>query len=151
MPERLFPQEVSVVATSAFDDKTKPPKESDLAAVLGPAARAWGELEQQIASRFAPLSREWVFSGAKYGWSLRLKRKQRAVLYMTPCARHFRVAFALGEKAAAAARAAGLPDALLAVIESAPKYAEGRAVRLEVRKLSDLKPVVTIAEIKMAN
>lgn len=139
------------MVTSAFDDKSKPPAEADLATVLGPAARAWGELEQQIASRFAPLSREWVFSGQKYGWSLRLKRKQRAVLYMTPCARCFRVALALGEKATAAARSAGLPDALLAVIEAAPKYAEGRAVRLEVRKLSELKPIVKIAEIKMAN
>jgi hypothetical protein len=137
--------------TSAFDDKAEPPDERAVAAVLGPAARAWDELEQQIAARFAPLSREWVFSGKKYGWSLRLKRKQRAVLYMTPCARCFRVAFALGEKAAAAARDAGLPGAILAVIEAAPKYAEGRAVRLEVRKLSELKPVVTIAEIKMAN
>ncbi len=139
------------MATSAFDDKTKSPGEPDLAKVLGPAVRPWDDLRQQIASRFAPLSQEWVFSGQKYGWSLRLKRKQRAVLYMTPCERYFRVSFALGEKAVAAARDAGLPDAVLAVIESAPKYAEGRAVRLDVRKSRDLQPIVTIAEIKMAN
>jgi hypothetical protein len=139
------------VATSAFDDKSKPPGERDLAPVLGPADRIWDELKQLIASRFAPLSQEWVFSGQKHGWSLRLKRKQRAVLYMTPCERYFRVSFALGEKAAAAARAAGLPEAVLAVIESAPKYAEGRAVRFEVRKSRDLRPIVTIAEIKMEN
>jgi len=58
------------------------------------------------------------------------------------------VSFALGEKAVAAARAHKLPAAVLKAIESAPKYAEGRGVRLEVRQAREVSALATLAEIK---
>jgi hypothetical protein len=45
---------------------------------------------------------------------------------MTPQKGRFLASFALGEKAVLAARAAGLPAALLAAVDAAPRYAEGR-------------------------
>jgi hypothetical protein len=70
---------------------------------------------------------------------------------MTPRKGSFGAAFALGEKAVGAARESGLPAAAMKVIDDAPKYAEGRGVRLEVRAAKDLAVVEKIAAIKMAN
>jgi hypothetical protein len=89
--------------------------------------------------------------GANWAWSLRLKQKKRTVLYMTPCNGHFLVGFVLGEKAVTAAREGGLPDHTLEVIDEAKKYAEGRAVRIEVRRKNDFEIAKRLAAIKMAN
>ena len=37
-----------------------------------------------------PVTEDWSFSGAKYGWILRLKRKKRVVLYLIPLPQHLR-------------------------------------------------------------
>ena len=135
---------------SAFVDKSKPPKERELAEMLGARAPLWNELKAQTAAKFPPLAEEWTFAGSKRGWSLRLKQKKRAVLYMTPLPGRFRAAFALGEKAVAAARAARLPASIWKVIDEAPRYVEGRAVVIEVRKASDVAHVLKVAGIKMS-
>lgn len=138
------------MALSAFDDKAKPPGQDELKRVLGRSSPHWTTLRNHAAQAFAPLEEIWSFSGAKYGWSLRLRQKKRVVLYMTPCTGHFLVGVALGEKAVQAAHAAPLPDWLLALIDAAPKYAEGRGVRIEVRTKAQLHAVQALAAIKMS-
>ena len=49
---------------------------------------------------------------------------------MTPRERHFLVGFVLGERAVEAARESRLPESILAEIDGATKYAEGRGVRI---------------------
>jgi hypothetical protein len=139
------------MALSAFDDKSAPPRESDLAETLGTAYEPWNELKHRIAERFAPLSVDWGFSSKSTGWGLRLKQEKRAVLYMVPCKGYFLASFALGEKAVSAAHESDLPALVLEAIDSARKYAEGRGVRLEVREPGDLGAIVKLATIKMKN
>jgi len=134
-----------------FDDKAKPPAESELTKALGPTSSLWDGLKQRIAAAHAPLDEEWVFSGKNYGWSLRLKQKKRAVLYLSPKEGWFRASFAFGEKAVQAARESDLPAPVLTIIEQAPRFAEGRGVRIEVRSRKDIGVVEKLAAIKMAN
>ncbi len=139
------------MALSAFDDKSKPPQDDDLATTLGKTFVLWNELKESISAKFAPVNIEWGFSGKAYGWGLRLKRDKRAILYMTPCHGYFLASFALGEKAVRAAHESKLPPAILKIIDDAPKYAEGRGVRFEVRNAKDIRHIEILAEIKMAN
>jgi len=139
------------MAFSAFDDKALEPTNADVAEVLADSAHLWTDLKDLMASKFDPLAEDWTFSGKKRGWSLRLKHKKRAVLYMTPSTGFFYVGFALGEKAAAAAQSSKLPQSVLEIIDSSQKYAEGRAVRFEMRSAEDLDTVASIAAIKMAS
>lgn len=139
------------MAYSAFDDKATKPKPRELEQTLGRSAMHWKRLIAHAEEVFAPLTQEWGFSGAKWGWSLRLKQKKRTIVYLTPRAKHFVAGFALGEKAVRAAHDEGLPDWVLEAIEAAPKYAEGRGVRLEVRVVKDLEGVKQVAAVKMAN
>ena len=111
----------------------------------------WTTLIAKLGAEYPPLEEEWVFGGKQWGWSLRLKQKKRAILYMTPGRRFFHVGFALGEKAVRAAHEARLPAALLATIDSAQKFAEGRAVRLEMKTRKDLEHALQLAAIKMEN
>jgi len=136
------------MALSAFDDKTHEPRKKELAAVLGGTAALWSQVVAGTRSRFDPLTEEWVFSGKKWGWALRLKQKKRAILYLTPCEGFFYAGLALGEKAVAAALASDLPASVLEVIDGSRKYAEGRAVRLEIRSKGDAESAVLLAELK---
>jgi hypothetical protein len=139
------------MALSAFDDKSHSPRDRELAETLGRSGGLWKELRAHVSSRYEPVTEHWGFSGQKAGWALRLKRKQRTVLYMIPCRRYFIVAFVLGEKAVRAAHQSDLPKALLDAIDSARQYVEGRGVRVEVRNKKDLRIVVKLAAIKMAS
>jgi hypothetical protein len=139
------------MALSAFTDKARKPEWDDLRQVLGRSSVSWQALTEWLAKRFPPLEEEWVFYSKKWGWSLRLKQKKRAILYMTPCAKQFRVGFILGEKAVAAALGMKLPQGLARKIETAERYVEGRAIRLEIRYKKDLAAVKLLADAKMAN
>ena len=72
-------------------------------------------------------------------------------MYLIPWKKFFLVAFVLGEKAVAAAEKSALPKAVLDMIRSARKYAEGRGIRIEVKRPQDVEHIKKLCEIKMAN
>jgi hypothetical protein len=139
------------VALSIFDDKSNPPTDVDLESALKGSFVFWNELKEQIASGFTPLTFEWGFTSKSTGWGLRLKHKERIILYMTPCEGHFLASFALGEKAVKAAHGANLPSSVLKIIDSAKKYAEGRGIRLKVTSARDVRNIEELAVIKMSS
>ena len=139
------------MALSAFDDKKKRPKPAQLEKTLGRTYIHWDNLIKHVAEEYWPMDQMWGFASAKWGWAVALKRKSRTVLYMTPCEKHFVVGMALGEKAVEAAHGAGLSADILKTIDEATKYAEGRAIRLEIRNKKDLDTVKKLAAVKMAN
>jgi hypothetical protein len=138
------------VALSVFDDKSRQPTEADLARALKGSFVFWNDLKKRIASRFTPLTVEWGFTSKTTGWGLRLKHKERIVLYMTPCEGYFLASFALGQKAVQAARNSELPASIMQVVDSARKYAEGRGVRLKVTSARDVRSIEKLAVIKMS-
>ena len=80
-----------------------------------------------------------------------MKHKQRVIVYLSPCRGCFRASFALGDKAVRAARQSGLPAGAVKIIDQAKRYAEGTAVRIEVKAAEDLAVVEKLAAIKLAN
>lgn len=135
------------MALSAMTDRSRPPGPDDVRRVLGKAHAHWARLIERVAESIGPVEEVWKFASASTGWGLRLLRGQRVILYMTPQAGQFLVSFALGEKAVAAARETRLPAAVLAAIDEAPRYAEGRGVRLVVR---DGKLLAALARVALA-
>ena len=139
------------MALSAFDDKSNQPNADELAQVLGKSHSLWYELQKEVCSLFTPALVEWGYASKSTGWGMRIKTEKRVIIYMTPCRGYFLASFALGEKAVRAARDAKLPAKILSAIDAAPKYAEGRGVRIEVRTKSDVKAIAKLAAIKLAN
>ena len=134
--------------SAAFPDAASPPTAKTLAAMLGRTSRLWIQLNDEMQAAYGPLTEEWNFAKV-FGWSFRLKEKKRAVVYLAPRRGHFIASFALGEKACTAAKQASLPVRILSIVDDAPKYAEGRGVRIPVRTARDLAGVVTLAALKM--
>ena len=139
------------MALSVFDDKARRPTEADLARALKRSFVFWNDIQKRMAAKFTPLTFEWGFSSKSTGWGLRLKHKERTILYMTPCEGYFLASFALGEKAVQAARHNKLPAAIMQEVDRAPKYAEGRGVRLKVTSARDVGNIEKLAVIKMSN
>lgn len=135
---------------NAFVGRSETPTLEELDSVLGPTAAVWHELVEWMETHGAP-EEEWKSSGAKYGWSLRLKQKKRNIIYLSPCKGCMRIAFILGDRAVAAARQAHLPKRVLDALEEAPRYPEGTGLRLMVRNERDLPAIEKLAQIKMAN
>jgi hypothetical protein len=138
------------MAPSVFLDRASPPTDDDLAAALGRSFDRWRELVDTCAERFSPLDRRWSHPGPNFGWSLRLGRKKRSIVYLIPRRKHFAAATPLGEKAAAVALAdEGLPADVKDAIENAERYPEGRAFRRKVRTKADVAVVMRVLEDKM--
>lgn len=136
---------------NAFIGKPKPPTAAELTAALGPAKTLWDQLLAGLADELNLTVQEWNSYSPKAGWSLRLKLKDRNILYLTPCRGCFFVSFALGDKAVAAARQSRLPPRVIKIINEAKRYAEGTGVRLEIKKPKDVEMVKQLAAIKLAH
>ena len=137
-----------MAGTNAFVGKPKPPTESELKAELGTSKALWDELVDDLAKEHK-LAREWNCYSKKAGWSLRLKRGERNIVYLSPLRGGFRASFALGDKAVQAARQCGLPQRAIKIIDEAKRYAEGTAVRIDVNGPEDLPIVRKLAVIKL--
>lgn len=135
---------------NAFIGKTTKPTETEVVAALGSTAALWKQLVEWMAEQGATIQ-EWNSYSPKAGWALKLKQKKRTIVYLAPCAGHFRIAFILGERAVAAARQSNLSKSTLKLLDEAPRYPEGTGVRLMVKATKDLAAIKKLALIKMAN
>jgi hypothetical protein len=140
------------VLPNAFAGSARQPNDEELTAQLGRPARAvWDRLIRDLADEYGVDVQEWSSYSRKAGWSLRLKRGQRTILYLSPSRGSFLASFALGRKALEAARQSGLPPKVTGIIAEARRYAEGTAVRLDVAGAEDIASVKKLAAAKLAN
>ncbi len=136
---------------NAFIGRTEAPDEAVLAAALGPLKSVWDGLIAEMAAEHEVTVLEWKSYRPKYGWSARLARKKRTILWLVPYAACFQVTFILGDKAMKAARECGLSASARKILDAAPKYPEGTGIRLLIRGPKDLATVRKLALVKLAN
>ncbi len=133
-----------------FPDKSHVPQDVDLARILGRTKHHWDNLRAHALDADPAATPEWKFYSQKSGWTFLLRGKRRNVLYMRPSASHsFTVTIMFGKKAAQAAEQSDLPDHVVEMIRLAPQYPEGRAVRIEVTKATDVKIAKRLLAMKM--
>ena len=135
---------------NAFIGKTTRPTEAEVEAALGSTAALWKQLVSWMAEQGVAIQ-EWNSYSPKAGWALRLKQKKRNIVYLAPCAGHFRVAFIFGDRAVAAAREGNLSKSTLKLLDEAPRYPEGTGLRVMVKAAKNLAAIKKLALIKMAN
>ena len=136
---------------NAFIGKAECPTDEELTAELGTAKPVWDRLLQELADEQDLVIREWNSYSRKAGWSLRLKRGERNIVYLSPGRGMFMASFALGDKAVAAARQSKLPKRIHEIIDGAKRYAEGTAVRLNIGHSDSIAPVKKLVTIKLEN
>jgi hypothetical protein len=140
---------MSAPAQNAFVGKTTRPSDSDLEKALGRAKPLWDQLVAELASEHGVTTREWKSYGAKSGWSLRLMRGTRTIVWLAPYAGCFDVAFIFGEKALTAIRQSAVPARVLRMLDDAPKYPEGTGLRFPIKAVKDIGVVKKLTAIKL--
>ena len=140
----------STTFRNAFTGQAKAPTDRELAAALGATKALWDQLLAELAAEHN-LAPEWNSYSIKAGWSLRLQREKRNIVYFAPSQGGFMASFALGDKAMKAARGSGLPKRVVKTLDEAKKYAEGTAVRIEVHGQKDIEVVQKLARAKVEN
>jgi len=139
------------MTANAFVNKSAPPTAAELAAALGPAQAAWDQLLRDLATEHKLTVCEWHSYSPKAGWAMRIKHQERNIVYLSPRTGMFLAAFALGDRAVAAALESGFPPPILALIKQAKRYAEGTAIRLEVTCTEEIAVVKQFVAIKLAH
>ncbi len=134
---------------NAFIGQRTPPTKAALAKALGASVKLWNAIVAALKDE-AP-SHEWSSYSPKAGWALKLKKKDRTILYLSPCNGSFRASFVLGDKAVEAAKSSDLPKPVIKLIAEAKKYAEGTGIRIDVNNLDDVQTVKKLAAIKLQN
>ena len=136
--------------TNAFIGKVKEPSNAELEKALGPTKKIWSQLLAGLAADGIDVQ-EWGSSSKKLGWSLRVKRDDRIIVYLAPGEGCFLASFAMGSKAIQAARRSDLPQTVIKIMDEARRYAEGTAVRLNVKTAKDAAAVRKLAKAKLEN
>jgi hypothetical protein len=139
------------LSSNAFAGHARRPTGKELASALGRTDSLWQELVAALKRDLKLDEEEWNTYSVKAGWSLRLQWKKRNIVYLGPRDGCFLASFVLGDKAVAAARQSELPPRVLKMIDEAKRYAEGTAVRIEVREAKDVTTVKMLAKIKLEN
>jgi len=137
--------------TNAFAGKPTRPTEKELYGALGSSAEAWEQLLADLATEYAVAEQEWKSVSPKYGWSLRLKKGKKTIIYLSPGKGCFGVALVLGNKAVQSAKRKGLSKGILRALEEAPRYAEGTGIRLAVRSTAALVDICKLVAAKMGS
>jgi hypothetical protein len=136
-------------AQNPFVGTTTRPSDSDLEKALGRAKPLWDQLVADLASEHDVTTREWKSYSPKSGWSLRLMRGKRTIVWLAPYAGAFQVLFIFGEKALTAIRETAVPARVLRMLDEAPKYPEGTGLRFEITTAKDIAVVKNLATIKL--
>ena len=77
-------KDVTPASQNAFAGRTKKPLETKLKSVLGALYPLWTQLVSDLKRDLNLDGADWHSSGVKYGWSYRLQRKQRNIVYLGP-------------------------------------------------------------------
>jgi hypothetical protein len=137
--------------TSIFLDKIPIPDASMLTVALGKSFPFWNSLHDIVFQKYPGAIEEWNYTGAKYGWSYRIKDKKRAILYLLPRKDYFKVAFVFGQKATDQILDSNVSDFIKNELKEARVYAEGRGIRIDIKDASMIKDIEFLIEVKLAS
>lgn len=136
---------------SIFTNKDAKPITNDLEAALGNTYEIWQDLANFAKKQYPSATEDWYFSGEKYGWNFRVNDKKRAIIYLLPRDKFFKIAFSFGQKAFDKIMGSSISDTIKLELRNAKAYAEGRGIRIEVKDNSMLNDLEELIRFKISN
>jgi hypothetical protein len=125
-----------------FDRKEAEPDDAKLKEVLGELYSAY----RDIVTLAGTYRQEWKFYGTTYGWQLKATKNGKALFYLAPLEKSFRVGFAVREKEKEVLLNSTMPQRAKQELRSAKKYPEGYPLRFLVRRKSEMKVVCVVID-----
>jgi len=136
---------------SIFPDKSKKPTEEQLIESLSDLYGLWKKLRDFVFEKYPSAKEEWNYPGKNYGWGFRIKDKKRAIIYLLPRERYFKVAFVFGQKATEQILDSEISDKIKSEFKKARVYMEGRGIRIDVKDNSKINDIKKLINIKLEN
>lgn len=133
---------------SIFTNKNKQPNDYDLKETLGDSYQLWQMITDYVSLKYPAGFEEW--SCSKYGWSFRIKDKKRAIIYLLPRDRFFKVAFVFGQNATDLIMNSRITVAIKSELDAAKVYAEGRGIRIDINDKVIFDDIKKLIDIKLA-
>jgi hypothetical protein len=135
---------------SVFTNPQASPDDNELKKALDSTYPFWQTIVGYVRSRYPMAAEQWSYS-KNGGWSFVLKDKKRAIIYLLPRDKYFKVAFVFGQKATDEVLKSPVAEAIKSELESAKVYAEGRGIRIEVKHEIIVGDIEVLINIKLAN
>jgi len=139
------------MAENYFIEKKTKPDLTSVKNILCDSYNIWENLLNQLKKDYKFISEEWKYYGTKYGWSQKIYLKKRNLFFFTACEKCFIIAFNFGDRGVKAVENSNLPGNLINKLVNAPKYAEGRGIKIIVQNESDIGQVLCLIRIKIEN
>jgi len=136
---------------SIFTDKKIMPTDDDLKITLGNTYGMWQHLTGYVHFKYSAAVDMWNYSGDKYGWTFRIKDKKRAIVYLLPRDKFFKIALIFGQKATDAIMDSQVNSSIKSELASAKVYAEGRGIRIDITDETILNDLKTLIDIKISH
>ena len=136
---------------SIFTDKKITPSNDDLIVALGNTYQMWEQLKGYVHSNYPAAVDMWNYSGDKYGWNFRIKDKKRAIVYLLPRDKFFKIALIFGQKATDAIMDSQVNSSIKSELASAKVYAEGRGIRIDIMDETILNDLKILIDIKISH
>lgn len=133
---------------SIFTNEANVPGHDDLAEALAETYPAWQQVMAYMKTALPGYIHEWNFS-AKYGWSFRIKDKKRAIVYLLPRDKFFKVAFVFGNKATDLIMKSAIAGPIKDELQAAKVYAEGRGIRIDITGSTLPQDIRSLIDIKL--
>jgi hypothetical protein len=136
---------------SIFTNKDAKPTVNDLEAALSDTYEIWQYLADFTKKQYPSATEDWYFSSEKYGWNFRVNDKKRALIYLLPRDKFFKIALSFGQKAYDKIMGSSISDSIKLELSNAKAYAEGRGIRIEVKDNSATNDLEELIRIKISN
>jgi hypothetical protein len=131
-----------------FTDKSSRPNENDVIQFLGTSKNNWDLLYKYLTVELK-LKGEYKFYGVNYGWAVRFNKSGRSIIAMYPDRNSFTVQFIMNGNQVGFALKEDLQSHILKLIEETEAIHEGKWIFTKVDKETDLKDIITLADIRM--
>lgn len=136
---------------SCFPEKGSIPDEIQLSGCLENTYHLWQLLKSYVHQKYPNAKDEWNYPGEKYGWNFRIKDKKRAIIYLLPREKYFKVAFVFGQKATDTIMKSQISGEIKVELEAAKVYAEGRGIRIDITDETVIQDIKALIDIKIAH
>jgi hypothetical protein len=90
---------------------------------------------------------EWKYYVKKNGWQLKVTQGRKALLYLIPQEKSFRIGCAVRENEKERLLHSSLPHKTKEELATAKKYPEGYPLRLEIKSKTDMRKVCVVLEV----
>ena len=125
------------------------PSDAVLSKTLGRSKPAWNAFMALLKNDYPQMAVDWRFYSDGKTWLCKVTQKADTIFWMSAWDKFFKISFYFTAKAEAAISASGLGDELKHAFLHPKGRCSLRPVTTEVRKITDLKPIKELIEIKL--